>query len=496
MAVSSVSVATKPKNSIGETYARKVLSDWQGNHVADACIAATQLGLILSGCALGYERVKEILLEEFNSRKVDGVNWSVVNEAFQNGRSAVISPTQLRERFYPAAANDNQPKPPSKLAVFTNMVEERAGASVDELIANRSKDRFQITWFDEVDQSTAKEEILHGVLGAGEFSLFVAKPGTAKSVLVGDIGCHIAAGMDWHGRKVKKGLVVFFAAERKKLTERRVAAWRKKHGVTNIPFVVVGGKLDMTTGLIDAKALATTIKGLEEKSRHDCVLIILDTVTRTFGPGDQHQSRDMQRYVQSVDELNRVTNAHIAAIHHSPWNDDRGKGAIDLDGAIDVSFVVNVKGTGMAKTFTLKCTGSNDGEEGVITSFRLESIALGTDAEGNVTTAPVVVQVDTVKPFDGADLKGNTAKALDSLERAIEAHGECPPDGSPGFPDGVCTVSRDQWRERYYADAKATQPKTADDALKRSFNRSVSDLTAKGRIKTVGERVWIAGQME
>jgi hypothetical protein len=103
MAVSSVSVATEPKNSIGETYARKVLSDWQGNHVADACIAATQLGLILSGCGLGYERVKEILLEEFNSRKVDDVNWSVVNEAFQNGRSAVISPTQLRERFYPAA---------------------------------------------------------------------------------------------------------------------------------------------------------------------------------------------------------------------------------------------------------------------------------------------------------------------------------------------------------------------------------------------------------
>jgi hypothetical protein len=54
----------------------------------------------------------------------------------------------------------------------------------------------------------------------------------------------------------------------------------------------------------------------------------------------------MQRYVQSVDELNRATGAHIAAIHHSPWSDDRGKGAIDLDGAIDVSFVVNVIGTG------------------------------------------------------------------------------------------------------------------------------------------------------
>jgi hypothetical protein len=45
-------VSIKPQNSIGETYARKVLSDWNGTHVADACIAATQFGLIHSGGAL------------------------------------------------------------------------------------------------------------------------------------------------------------------------------------------------------------------------------------------------------------------------------------------------------------------------------------------------------------------------------------------------------------------------------------------------------------
>src|SRR5882724_1209707 len=378
-------------------------------------------------------------------------------------------------------SNDNKPKPISEYAAFLNMVKERAGTS-----SLNQKDRFQITWFDDVDQSTAKEEIVQGVLVAGEFSLFVAKPGMGKSVLVGDIGCHIAAGLDWHGRKVKQGLVVFFAAERKKLTERRVAAWRKKHAVSGIPFVVVGGKLDMTTGLIDAKALATTIKGLEEKSGHKCVLIILDTVTRTFGSGDQHQSRDMQRYVQSVDELNRATSAHIAAIHHSPWNDDRGKGAIDLDGAIDVSFVVNVKGTGPAKVFTLACTGANDGEEGPVTSFRLESMALGTDADGKITTAPVVLQVDTVKT-DGSNLKGNSAKAFDSLERALEVHGECPPDGSPGFPDGVVTVTRDQWRDQFYSDTRAKEPALIDATLRQRFTRAAGDLLDTEKIIAIGE---------
>ena len=437
----------------------KINGSWKGNSVSAAVTAACDIGMLNAGNFMGYEEAKVAVERGFTVRLIDEKYRSTVHEAFQTGRASLVTHAELRERYKPVAANDNQ--------------------------------RFQITWFDDVDKSTAKEEIVQGVLGAGEFSLFVAKPGTAKSVLVGDIGCHIAAGLEWHGRKVKQGLVVFFAAERKKLTERRVAAWRKKHDVTNIPFVVIGGKLDMTTGLIDAKALATTIEALEEKCGHECVLIILDTVTRTFGPGDQHQSRDMQRYVQSVDELNRATNAHIAAIHHSPWNDTRGKGAVDLDGAIDVSFVVEVKGTGLNKVFTLACTGANDGEEGPVTSFQLESIALGTDTEGKITTAPVVVRVDTVKT-DGSNLKGNSAKAFDSLERAIQEHGECPPDGSPGFPDGVVTVTRDQWRDQFYADTRAKEPALIDATLRQRFTRATGDLLDTEKIITIGERCWIA----
>jgi hypothetical protein len=350
----------------GEIAATSILNNWRGNFVADACIAAMQIGLLQSGNMLGLDRAKNLLRLNFDVRKIDDIHWSDVYQSFQQGRSTVISNIELRKRYLVGtAANDN--------------------------------DRFQVTWFDDVDQTVTKDELVKGLLGTGEFSLFVAKLGTAKSVLVGDIGCHIAAGMDWHGRKVKQGLVVFFAAERKRLTERRVAAWRKKHGQTNIPLVVVGGKLDLTTGLIDATALANTIADLEATSGHKCELIIVDTLTRTYGPGDQHQSRDMQRYIQSVDELHRATGAHIAVIHHSTWNEERAKGAIDLDGAIDVSFVVNVKGTGLAKVFTLACTGANDGEDGPVTSFRLESVPLGTDEDGNVTTAPVVVQTDTRK---------------------------------------------------------------------------------------------------
>jgi hypothetical protein len=217
----------------------------------------------------------------------------------------------------------------------------------------------------------------------------VGKPGSGKSVIVTDAACHVAAGMEWHGRTVRPGLVVYFAAERKQLTERRMAAFRERYELGDIPLAVVGGKLDLTRDLADAQALVRLIKGLEETCGKKCVWVILGTLTRTFGGGDQNASKDMTRYVQSADELIRGTGAHVTIIHHTPWNENRGKGAIDLDGAVDASFIVSKSGN----KYSLVCDGTNDGDEGPITTFKLESVNLGTDDKGNVTTAPVVVPV-------------------------------------------------------------------------------------------------------
>lgn len=443
----------------GELAARIILGKWKGSALPDACHAALELGHLNAVSLLPYYRLRQLLDLNLDIHKVNEDHRSDVISIFHQGRDTIITRAEVWSRYTATPANDNQ--------------------------------RFQVTWFDDVDKSPAKKEIVKGVIGAGEFSLWVAKPGTAKSVLLCDIGCHIAAGIDWHGRKVKQGLVVFFAAERKKLTERRVAAWRKKHDVTGIPFVVVGGKLDLTGGLIDAKALAATIKRCEEKSGLPCHLVILDTVTRTFGAGDQNSSKDMQRFIQSADELTRATDSHVAAIHHSGWAGERGKGAIDLDGAVDISYGISVTGKGPTKVFKLECTGANDGEDGDITSFRLDSVELGTDAEGKVTTAPVVVQVDGAKQ-DGSNLnKGSTAKALDALRVAIQEHGVCAPDGSPGFPDGVPTVTRDQWRAEFFAVTKAKEPDIKERTLSQRFLRASGELIDAEQVGATGERCWI-----
>lgn len=192
--------------------------------------------------------------------------------------------------------------------------------------------RFDLTWFADIDTTQVKKTFVKGVLGDGEFTMASGLPGTGKSAIMTDIACHVAAGMDWHGRKVRQGFVVYIAAERKKLTERRMAAFRKRYGIGKIPLLVLGGFIDMTSANVDTRALVAAIREAERQCGQACVWIIIDTLTRVFGPGDQNASKDMGRFVANCDLMLKETGTHVTVIHHTAWSGERGKGAIDLAG--------------------------------------------------------------------------------------------------------------------------------------------------------------------
>jgi hypothetical protein len=208
------------------------------------------------------------------------------------------------------------------------------------------------------------------------------------------------------------------------------------------------------------------------------VWIILDTLTRVFGPGDQNASKDMSKFVAACDELIRLTGAHLTVVHHTAWSGERGKGAIDLDGAVDASFLVSKN----AGTYTLKCDGANDGEEGTIATFTLQSVEIAKDEEGEPTTAPVVVPGESVATKLAA--KGHAKQVLDALRSAIGNDG-VDPDG-PDFPAGTRVVTERQWRAAYYESDAATVTGT----LQKRFVRARADLIAKAQVQQVGQWFW------
>ncbi|TPM58996.1 hypothetical protein FJ959_08970 [Mesorhizobium sp. B2-2-4] len=353
----------------------------------------------------------------------------------------------------------------------------------------RSNERFDKTWFDQIEEGAPKEALFKGLLGAGEYTTVSGLPGTGKSVIVTDLACHLAAKMDWHGRKLKKhGLVIYVAAERKKLTERRMMAFRKHHGVKDVPLLVVGGRLDFTRNLDDAKALIALIKEAETETDLPCVWVIIDTLTRVFGAGDQNASKDMTKFVQSCDEILLATQAHVTAIHHSSWSGERGKGAIDLDGAVDASYMVKKE----HGKYRLVCDGTNDGDEGDILAFKMESIELSQDEDGEPTTAPVVVKLepDTV-PVSGT-LKGYKGEVLAALHAAIAQDG-IEPEGD-AFPD-VQVVDLETWRRHFYASRDMESVSVAA-TTKKQFQRAPEDLVKAGHVNQIGLWYWSAGTTE
>jgi len=330
--------------------------------------------------------------------------------------------------------------------------------------------RFQITWFDQIAETDPKETFIKGVLGEGELTTVSGLPGSGKSVILTDMACHVAAGMEWHGRRVRQGLVVYIAAERKKLTERRMLAFRKKQGLEGSePLAVLGGRLDFTSSLKDARELTAAIRGAEQQCGEKCVWIIIDTLTRTFGPGDQNASKDMGRFIQSCDVL-LETGAHVTVVHHTAWSGDRGKGAIDLDGAVDSSFMVKKDGA----SYVLICDGANDGEEGVICRFRMEGVQVGVDEDGEPTMAPVVVPTADLAEILVANAnKGQTAKALQIVTESSR--------------QGV-KLTEDEWRSAFYFAYPEKKPST----LKMAFWRARKVLLEAGTVHVFEGQYWVS----
>jgi hypothetical protein len=342
----------------------------------------------------------------------------------------------------------------------------------DNVPQAKPKYRFTVDWFCDIEDDIPKEEILKGVLGVDEYTMVSGKPGSGKSVITTDIACHVAAGMDWHGRAVKQGLVVYIAAERKALTKRRMRAFKKHHGIDDIPLAVLGGTMDFTSGLTDANAIIAVVKALEESCGHKCAWIIIDTLTRTFGPGDQNTSKDMVKFVRSCDAIREaVTGTHLTVIHHTGWAGDRGKGAIDLDGAVDASFLVKKEGG----AYVLECDGTNDGDEGVITHFRMEGVQVG-EKDGEPTMAPVVIPADGKSAGEHlvASMSKHNAKAFDVLADLC---------GETG-----AHVSEEAWRAGFYA----AYPADKKSALKVRFQRVRKHLTEAGTIFYNNGMYWVS----
>ncbi len=219
--------------------------------------------------------------------------------------------------------------------------------------------------------------LLKDYLDAGALIMLFGEAGSLKTFCAIDFGLCIATGHDWHGIEVRqKGPVFYICGEGFAGISKRIKAWSLYHEIDlrDIPFFVS----DRPAQFLDPDSAAQVVAAVDElRVLHgEPVLVIVDTLNRNFGPGDEDKTPDMTRFVSVLDDAIRVPyRCAVAIVHHSGLqNKERARGNSALRAALDWEYRIQ-KNAADGMLF-LNCTKTKDHGPPPKICFMPETIAL------------------------------------------------------------------------------------------------------------------------
>ena len=311
-------------------------------------------------------------------------------------------------------------------------------------------------------QYRAPEYLVEGLIETATLGLIFGEPGCGKTFVAVDIALSVASGTPFHGRSVKKGPVFFIAGEGHNGLIRRCAAWAKARDVSlqGLPMF----KSERAAQFLDGASAATVAEAVDQLAdmHGSPALIVVDTLARNFGAGDENNTKDMSEFVTAIDNLKaRYPGCAVLIVHHSGHADRlRARGAIALKGALDVEFRIQRD----EQTVTMINTKMKDAEPPADLCLTLERIEL----EYGVSSAVLSSGGGTQKKVK---VPRPHRLALDTYRTAAVADGT--------WEDGAFRgVHLDAWRPHFYE--KHTGENSA--VKRQAFKRARDDLVEAGQM--------------
>lgn len=262
--------------------------------------------------------------------------------------------------------------------------------------------------------------LVKGLFDRGQIIVLWGSPGSGKTFAALHLACHIGAGETWAAHRVKRGQVLYVCAEstRKRL-ENRVSALKQAYpDLAAAHVLLVPVQLDLLQGEAD-------IMDVIEAAQHfeDIALIVVDTLSVTFGGGNENAPEDMGRYVRNMKRIREVTGAAVLVVHHSGKDESRGmRGHSALLGALDAEFSVEkLEAAPGWPSRMLKAGKLREGlSDADVLPFDLEVRSLGSDSDGEDVTTCTVRPASTPGGLQQRrPTVGTQVKLLTALERAF-----------------------------------------------------------------------------
>jgi putative DNA primase/helicase len=272
------------------------------------------------------------------------------------------------------------------------------------------------------------DELVQGVLTAGDGSVLYGDSNSGKTFFVIDMACAVARGTDWMGRKTEPGLVVYLAAESPASVRGRLQAYQKHHGVKVPNFAIVQSPIDLFDGEADTDKVIKLVQMLEAKCGQTVRLIIGDTLARLSAGANENAGQDMGLVVRRFDRIRTECKAHFLLIHHSGKNAAAGsRGWSGIRAAVDTEIEVTDSPAGRCCEITKQRDLPTKGER---IGFKLDVVTLGQTKWGAPATSCVVTPADapakqTVKRMgevEGAVVEFLAAHRIGIKKAALAKH--------------------------------------------------------------------------
>lgn len=359
------------------------------------------------------------------------------------------------------------------------------GASFASATAKRGRmfGRLKLLTVADAALAPRRSYMLAGLLAPRELSVWWGAPKCGKSFLLLRLAYGLALGRGMWGLAARPCRVLYVAAEGEGGFAARLLALRDALGPAE-GFAYIAQRAEVGPPSGDLSALREAAKA------HRAELLILDTLNRTFGTGNEDTTQDMSGFIRSTDSLREpddrdgFAGCHVAVVHHGPKDEaakmPRGGGA--LVGATDLVVKVTKGAEGSPHGVTVE--HAKDDADGASYRFRLATVDLPTGDDGEPRRTCIAEEAEGGAPSRAGSrptLSPIARQAVRILSDLACEEGQALPAGPqwPSAPD-LRGVRVERWRAECYARglSLAGEP----DNRRRSIDRAMTAARNAGAV--------------
>lgn len=351
-----------------------------------------------------------------------------------------------------------------------------------QAIAPKPKPRkFDFACYGDINEEIRPTDwLIKNVLPAMALVCLFGDPGSYKSFLALAWGCCIATNTPWEGHLImKQGPVFIIIGEGFLGYFKRLKAWEIFSGVSlqGAPIFISTMAAQLTNTDFAAK-IGDLIQKLSKKHGHP-VLVIIDTLFRSFGPGDPSNTKDMALAVANIDSYLAPDCCCLIVHHTGHGNKDRGLGSIVLPAALDVEYGLKRQPDGTALLSNKKMKDEPKWPRKM--ELRAEQVVVSTDYEDPITS--LALTSDKTATNHRQIHSDKMARALEVLKDLCEMAKE-PQTNAAGEENQVQILVLD-WQKRCTSEGVYTRT---------AFYNAKNTLEDKGFISTNGDYVVLLEQ--